>query len=74
MCDPKERFGNANLMSSQLPAPRENIRPSEANFPFQYRGHDILDLLKEARNYNRWLTDQVIAAKKPNDRYEEQHQ
>ena len=30
---------------------------------FQYRGHDILDLLKEARNYNRWLTDQVIAAK-----------
>jgi SAM-dependent methyltransferase len=24
-----------------------------------------LDLLKEARNYNRWLTDQVIAAKPP---------
>jgi SAM-dependent methyltransferase len=34
-----------------------------ASSPFQYRGHDILDLLKEARNYNRWLTDQVIGAK-----------
>jgi len=32
---------------------------------FQYRGHDILDLLKEARNYNRWLADQVVAAAPP---------
>lgn len=30
---------------------------------FQYRGHDLLDLLKGARNYNRWLTDQVMAAR-----------
>jgi SAM-dependent methyltransferase len=36
---------------------------STAPSTFQYRGHDILDLLKEAQNYNRWLTDQVIAAK-----------
>jgi SAM-dependent methyltransferase len=36
--------------------------------PFEYRGHDILDLLKRARNYNRWLTDQVIAAKPPRAR------
>jgi SAM-dependent methyltransferase len=33
--------------------------------PFQYRGHNILDLLKAARNYNRWLVDQVLAAKPP---------
>jgi SAM-dependent methyltransferase len=46
-------------MSAQPPT------PSTATSPFQYRGHDILDLLKEARNYNRWLTDQVIAAKPP---------
>ena len=39
---------------------------SIANSLFQYRGHDILDLLKDARNYNRWLADQVIAAK-PSD-------
>lgn len=52
-------------MSSQLPAPPQLSRPSKATSPFQYRGHDILDLLKEARNYNRWLTDQVIAAKPP---------
>jgi SAM-dependent methyltransferase len=32
---------------------------------FQYRGHDILDLLKEARNYNRWLITQVSSAKPP---------
>jgi len=32
---------------------------------FQYRGHDILDLLKDARSYNDWLTDLVIAAKPP---------
>lgn len=37
--------------------------PPSASATFQYRGHDILDLLKEARNYNRWLTDQVFAAK-----------
>jgi SAM-dependent methyltransferase len=51
-------------MSSQLPAPRPQSRPSTAT-PFQYRGHDILDLLKDARNYNGWLTAQVIAAKPP---------
>ena len=32
----------------------------------QYRGHDVLDLLKEARNYNGWLVDQVLAAKPAN--------
>jgi SAM-dependent methyltransferase len=50
-------------MSSKLPAP---LQPSQLSSPtslFQYRGHDILDLLKEARNYNRWLVDQVVAAK-----------
>jgi SAM-dependent methyltransferase len=52
-------------MSSQLPAPLPPSRPSTATSPFQYRGHDILDLLKDARNYNGWLTDQVIAAKPP---------
>jgi SAM-dependent methyltransferase len=53
-------------MSSQRPAPPQLSQPSKATtFPFQYRGHDILDLLKEARNYNRWLADQVIAAKPP---------
>lgn len=31
----------------------------------RYRGHDILDLLKEARNYNRWLIEQVIASSPP---------
>jgi SAM-dependent methyltransferase len=36
---------------------------SIASSLFQYRGHDILDLLKEARNYNGWLADQVVAAK-----------
>ena len=36
---------------------------SIANSLFQYRGHDILDLLKDARNYNRWLADQAFAAK-----------
>jgi SAM-dependent methyltransferase len=50
-------------MSSPLPAPLHPSRPSTATSPFQYRGHDILDLLKEARNYNGWLTDQVLAAK-----------
>ena len=52
-------------MSAQPPAPLQPPTPSTATSPFQYRGHDILDLLKEARNYNRWLTDQVIAAKPP---------
>lgn len=52
-------------MSSQLPAPLPPSRPSTATSPFQYRGHDILDLLKDARNYNCWLTAQVIAAKPP---------
>jgi SAM-dependent methyltransferase len=47
-------------MSSQPPAP---LQPSTATSLFQYRGHDILDLLKDARNYNSWLTDQIIAAK-----------
>ena len=41
---------------------------SPANSRFQYRGHDILDLLKEARNYNKWLADQVVAAKPQNAR------
>ena len=50
-------------MSAQPPAPLHASPPSTAKSAFQYRGHDILDLLKEARNYNRWLTDQVIAAK-----------
>lgn len=50
-------------MSLERPIPLHPSPPSTAKFPFQYRGHDILDLLKEARNYNRWLTDQVIAAK-----------
>jgi SAM-dependent methyltransferase len=49
-------------MSSKLPAP---LQPSPLSSQFQYRGHDILDLLKEAGNYNRWLVEQVIAAKPP---------
>jgi SAM-dependent methyltransferase len=49
-------------MSSQLRAP---LQPSlsTATSLFQYRGHDILDLLKGACNYNSWLLNQVIAAK-----------
>lgn len=39
--------------------------PSTAGAPFRYRGHDLLDLLKGARNYNRWLADKVMAAKPP---------
>ena len=50
---------------SSKPASLQPLPSSKASSPFQYRGHDILDLLKEARNYNRWLTDQVIAAKPP---------
>src|SRR5947209_911354 len=52
-------------MSSNLPSP---LQPSPLSPPvslFQYRGHDILDLLKEARKYNRWLVDKVLAAKPP---------
>jgi SAM-dependent methyltransferase len=50
-------------MSAPPPAPLQPSLPSSVSCRFQYRGHDILDLLKEARNYNRWLTGQVIAAK-----------
>jgi hypothetical protein len=50
-------------MSSEPPAPPQRSQPSKATtFPFQYQGHDILDLLKEARNYNHWLADQVLSA------------
>ena len=52
-------------MSAQPPAPFQPSPFSAANSSFQYRGHDILDLLKEARNYNRWLTNQVYSAKPP---------
>lgn len=52
-------------MSAQPPAPLESSPLPTASSSFQYRGHDILDLLKEARNYNRWLTDQVYSAKPP---------
>jgi SAM-dependent methyltransferase len=48
-------------MSAQPPTPSF----SPARVPFQYRGHDLLHLLREARNYNRWLADQVFAAKPP---------
>ena len=36
--------------------------PPTEPLPFTYRGLDILELLKEARNYNNWLADQVLAA------------
>jgi SAM-dependent methyltransferase len=49
---------------SSNPAPLQPS-PLSSRSPFQYRGHDILDLLKEARNYNRWLVDQVVAAAPP---------
>ncbi len=42
------------------------LQPSPLSSPtsqFQYRGHDILDLLKEARNYNSWLISQVVSVK-----------
>lgn len=52
-------------MSAEPPAPLESAPLPTANSSFQYRGHDILDLLKEARNYNHWLTDQVYSAKPP---------
>ena len=48
---------------SSKPASLQPSPPSPASAPFRYRGHYLLDLLKGARNYNRWLTDQVIAAK-----------
>lgn len=50
---------------SSHPAPTQPLPPSTGTerAPFQYRGHDILDLLKDATNYNRWLTDLVVAAK-----------
>ena len=47
------------------PAPLQPSPPLRDSSSFQYRGHDILDLLKEARNYNRWLTEQVVAATPP---------
>ena len=50
-------------MSAKLPAPLQPSSSPTASSSFQYRGHDILDLLKAARNYNGWLTDLVIAAK-----------
>lgn len=53
---------------SPKPASLQPWPPSPAGSPFQYRGHDLLDLLKGARNYNRWLTDEVIAAKPPQAR------
>jgi SAM-dependent methyltransferase len=52
-------------MSSNLPAPLQPSPISSTVSQFQYRGHDILDLLKEARNYNHWLVGQVLAAKPP---------
>jgi len=48
---------------SSKPASLQPLPPSTASSRFRYRGHDLLDLLTGARNYNRWLTDQVIAAK-----------
>lgn len=50
---------------SSKPASLQPLPPSTAGSPFRYRGQDVLDLLKGARNYNRWLTNQVIAAKPP---------
>jgi SAM-dependent methyltransferase len=50
---------------SSKPASLPPLPTSRDSSSFQYRGRDILDLLKEARNYNRWLTDQVIAARPP---------
>ncbi|HKP02830.1 MAG TPA: class I SAM-dependent methyltransferase [Chthoniobacterales bacterium] len=50
---------------SSKPAPLQPSRLSSPISQFQYRGHDILDLLKDARHYNRWLVDQVVAAKPP---------
>lgn len=55
-------------MSAQPPAPIQSSSLSTPDSSFQYRGHDILDWLKEARNYNRWLADQVYSAKPPGAR------
>ena len=52
-------------MSAQPPATNVSTASSQHQQQFEYRGHDILDLLKQARNYNRWLVDQVIAAMPP---------
>jgi SAM-dependent methyltransferase len=49
---------------SSNPAPLQPASLSSGS-QFQYRGHDILDLLKDARNYNSWLVDQVITAAPP---------
>src|SRR5687768_15460520 len=48
---------------SSKPASFQPLSSSAASSPFRYRGHNILDLLKSAKNYNRWLTDRVMAAK-----------
>src|SRR5438270_121311 len=50
-------------MSAERPASTTSPTSSLPPLQFQYRGHDILDLLKDARNYNRWLADQVLVAK-----------
>ena len=50
-------------MSAQPPAPIQSSAVSTANSSFQYRGHDILDWLREARNYNRWVAGQVYSAR-----------
>ena len=50
---------------SSKPVSLQPSPPSTASSSFRYRGHDILDLLKGARNYNRWLANQVVAAKPP---------
>ena len=52
-------------MSAPPQTPLHPAPLSTANARSQYRGHDILDLLKDSQNYNRWLTDQVITAKPP---------
>jgi SAM-dependent methyltransferase len=64
----KYNVGNAKRMSAKLPASSDVSMSSRRMAPFEYRGHDILDLLKRAKNYNRWLTDQVLAAKPPGAR------
>src|SRR5262249_49907789 len=53
-------------MFVEPPASPPTTAQSSLRPQFQYRGHDILDLLKEARNYNLWLIDQVIAARPAN--------
>ncbi len=48
---------------SSKPASFQPLPSSAVSSAFRYRGHDILDLLKSAKNYNSWLTDRVMAAK-----------